>query len=83
VINFKGLLAVTTSSCAVAGIVAHLLVVPSKADVLINTHYRCWDEILRVSHGGWVSYPEIAQDNCNAAAQLYPNNNMYVVSEQY
>lgn len=53
------------------------------ADLNIRTHYRCWDNTLRVSHGGWVSYYNMAADNCRIALQYYPNNQMWVTSEQY
>ncbi len=55
----------------------------AEADLNNRTHYRCWDNTLRVSHGGWVSYRNMAEDNCRRARQSYPNNQMWVESEQY
>ena len=53
------------------------------ADLNTRTHYRCWDDTLRVSHGGWVSYQHMAQTNCDNARAAYPQNTMWVESEQY
>ena len=53
------------------------------ADLNKREHYRCWDNTLRVSHGGWVSYRHMAQANCDAARRSYPNNQMWVETERY
>lgn len=68
-----------TGLAAVATIAASV----ATADINTRTHYRCWDDTLRVSHGGWVSYQRMARANCNNAKRAYPNNNMWVQSERY
>ena len=79
--NFK--LAGVAAAAAVALIGAAVAFGPANADVTTNTHYRCWDQTLRVSHGGWVSFRHMAEANCANARRAYPNNEMWVESETY
>lgn len=53
------------------------------ADVMIDVHYRCWDDTLRVSVGGWVSHRHIAEENCENQEAAYPDNSMWVEEESY
>ena len=66
--------------CALGGAT---IVGAAYADINNRLHYRCWDDTLRVSHGGWVSRRNMAEDNCERAADSYPNNELWIESEEY
>ena len=68
---------------AIAALAAMTLFGAASADITTRIHYRCWDETLRVSHGGWVSLRYMAENNCAFAAKLYPNNVFRIQSEEY
>jgi hypothetical protein len=81
--KLSNLIRQSAAMITVGALAAAMLVGAASADITNRIHYRCWDDTLRVSHGGWVSYRYMAEDNCERAAQVYPNHDLWIESERY
>lgn len=82
-LNKMGITAALIAVAVTAILAGFMPVSTAQADISSRIHYRCWDDTLRVSHGGWVSYRHMAERNCAQARNAYPNNVMWVESENY